>query len=151
MSSKFGPSGGVGGSAYDAPTPTSNGPWRISEAQGRSGSRIDQIELIWSNSVGSTKSSPTFGGGGGDPFEFTIENGDYLTEIRGSVGSNNNSVVLFSLQFFTKSGKVSPVFGSSTPASFYFQSPPGYQITGIFGRSGSAVDALGVYIDLIPS
>lgn len=106
--------------------------------------------MIWSNPFGSTKSSPPFGGSGGNTFEFDIDAGDYLTEIRGTVGTNNDSVVLFSLQLITKSGKVSPVFGEQTSTGFYFQSPAGYQITGIFGRSGSSVDALGVYIDLIP-
>jgi len=151
MSYVFGPSGGVGGNPYSAPVPTSgNAPWQISGVQGRSGSRIDQIEIVWSSKTGS-QSSEQFGGTGGDPFTFNIANGDYLTLISGSVGVNNGSVVLYSLQFFTLNGNKSPVFGSATSTPFNFQCPPGYQISGIFGRSGSAVDALGVYLDPIPA
>ena len=151
MSYVFGPSGGVGGGAYSAPVPTSGGgPWRISGVQGRSGSRIDQIEIVWS-SPGGSQSSDQFGGDGGSPFQFAIPDKDYLTLISGTVGINNGSVVLYSLQFFTQNGNKSPVFGSATSTPFNFQCPPGYQISGIFGRSGSAVDALGVYLDPIPS
>lgn len=151
MSYVFGPSGGVGGGAYSAPVPTSGGgPWRISGVQGRSGSRIDQIEIVWS-SPGGSQSSDQFGGDGGSPFQFAIPDKDYLTLISGTVGINNGSVVLYSLQFFTQNGNKSPVFGSATSTPFNFQCPPGYQISGIFGRSGSAVDGLGVYLDPIPS
>lgn len=150
MSSTFGPSGGVGGSPFTAPAPTANGPWRINAVEGRSGSRIDQIELIWSNSAGATDSSPEFGGTGGNPFNFSILTGDYLTAIQGTVGTYNDSVRLFSLQFSTKNNTKSPVYGKATSYNFSYVCPTGYQITGIFGRSGSAVDALGVYIDPIP-
>jgi Jacalin-like lectin domain len=150
MSYVFGPSGGVGGNPYSAPVPTSGGPWRISGVQGRSGSRIDEIEIVWS-SPGGSQSSEQFGGDGGTPFQFSIPDKDYLTLISGTVGVNNGSVVLFSLQFFTQNGNKSPVFGSATSTPFNFQCPPGYQISGIFGRSGSAVDAFGVYLDQIPA
>lgn len=150
MSFVFGPSGGVGGNPYSAPMPTSGGPWRISGVQGRSGSRIDQIEIVWS-SAGGSQSSDQFGGSGGNPFAFSIPDKDYLTVISGTVGVNNGSVLLFSLQFFTQQGNKSQVFGSATSTPFNFVCPPGYQISGIFGRSGSGVDALGVYLDLIPT
>ncbi|HXC70344.1 MAG TPA: jacalin-like lectin [Pyrinomonadaceae bacterium] len=151
MSYAFGPSGGVGGNPYSAPVPTTgNAPWTISGVQGRSGSRIDQIEIVWSSKSGS-QSSDQFGGDGGDPFTFNIPSGDYLALISGSVGVNSGSVVLFSLQFFTVNGNKSPVFGSATSTPFTFSCPPGYMISGIFGRSGSAVDALGVYLDPIPT
>lgn len=149
MSSKFGSSGGVGGSPYDAPAPSSGGPWKISGVQGRSGSRIDNIEVVWSAQSGGTQSSPQFGGEGGSPFQFSIPTGDYLTMISDSVGDYDDSVRLFSIQFTTKNGTKSAVFGKATSDSFTFQCPPGYQITGIFGRSGSSVDAFGVYIDPI--
>lgn len=147
MSSAFGPSGGVGGSPYTAPMPTSGGPWKISGVQGRSGSRIDQIEISWSSQAGGSQSSDQFGGDGGSPFQFSIPTGDYLTQIIGSVGTTDNSVRLYSLQFVTKAGVKSAVYGKAGSSNFSYQCPSGFQITGIFGRSGSAVDALGVYID----
>ncbi len=148
MSYAFGPSGGVGGIPYSAPMPSSGGPWKISGLQGRSGDRIDQIEIVWSNQAGA-QASPPFGGNGGNPFQFLIPTGDYLTQIIGSAGQYDGTARLFSLQFITKSGVKSPVYGSAGPGNFYYRCPPGYQITGIFGRSGTAVDALGIYIDAI--
>lgn len=139
----------VGGSPYNAPTPAIGDPWKISGVQGRSGSRIDQIEIVWTSKSGGTQSSSQFGGTGGSPFQFPIQTGDYLTQITGSVGEDDDSVRLFSIQFITQGGVKSPVYGQATSASFNFQCPPGFQITGIFGRSGSEVDALGVYIDKI--
>jgi hypothetical protein len=149
MSYAFGPSGGVGGSPYSALMPNSGGPWKISGVQGRSERRIDQIEIVWSNQAGGTQSSAQFGGDGGNPFQFSISTSDYVTQIVGSVGQHDGSVRLFSLQFITKSGAKSAVYGKAGSGNFNYQCPPGYQITGIFGRSKSAVDALGVYIDAI--
>src|SRR6266403_1272334 len=149
MSSAFGPSGGVGGSPYTAGMPTSGGPWKITGVQGRSGSRIDQIEILWSSQTGGTQSSDQFGGDGGSPFQFSIPSADYLTQIIGSVGTTDSSVRLYSLQFVTKAGVKSAVYGKAGPGNFNYQCPSGYQITGVFGRSGSAVDALGIYIDPI--
>jgi hypothetical protein len=151
MSWQFGPSGGVGGTFYDAPAPTSNGPWRISEIGVRSGNRIDEIEITWSNTSNESTSSPDFGGNGGKPDIFTIPNGDYLTEITGTVDDYDDGVRLFSLQFFTKDKSKSPVYGKQGSGNFSFQCPPGYQITGIIVRSGEELDALGVHIDLIPA
>lgn len=149
MSSVFGPSGGVRGSPYDAPMPNSGGPWKISEVQGRSGDRIDQIEISWSTQTNEIRSSPEFGGDGGSAFQFSIPSGDYLTQINGSVGTKDDSVRLFSLQFVTNAGLESEIYGQSGSGDFSYQCPSNYQITGIFGRSGGAVDALGVYIDPI--
>jgi hypothetical protein len=80
---------------------------------------------------------------------FPISTGDYLTQIVGTVGQYDSSVRLFSIQFVTSSGDKSPVYGQPGAAAFAFQCPSGYQITGIFGRSDQAVDALGIYIDPI--
>jgi hypothetical protein len=149
MSFKFGPAGGVGGSAFDAPypvIPSANKLWTISAMKGRSGSRIDQIQVVWAGAFGGGE-SPKFGGEDGAPFQFDIPPGEMLTQIVGSVGEYNNSVRLFSIQFVTNTGTPSPVYGHATSATFSFQCPPNYLITGIFGRADRAVDALGVYIE----
>lgn len=149
MTTAFGPSGGYGGAAFNAPAPGQNGSWRISGVEVRSGSSIDQIELTWTSQSGATQSSDEFGGEGGAPSSFGIAAGDYLTAIVGSVCTYNNLVLISSLQCFTKNGYASSVFGIPTNRNFYFECPAGYQIIGIFGRSGSELDALGVYIDEI--
>lgn len=148
MSYKFGPAGGVGGSPYDAPYPTvpaPGNPFGISAMQGRSGDRIDQIQVVWQGAGGGGE-SPPFGGGGGQPFRFDIPPGERLAQIVGSVGAYNGSVRLFSIQFITNVGTASTVYGKATSDAFSFQCPPNYVVTGIFGRADKEVDAFGVYI-----
>jgi len=149
MNIKLGPSGGTGGSPFEMVPNPKNGPWTISSIEGRSGTRIDQIELVWRNEQGNTDSSHEDGGSGGSDFNFGIPSGDYLTSIEGSVG-HHNSDRIFSLQFHTKNGLKSKTFGTQGTFDFFYQCPEGYQIVGLFGRSGTEVDAIGVYIDLIP-
>ncbi|MCK5146255.1 hypothetical protein KAR48_05835 [bacterium] len=110
--SKFGPSGGVGGSSFDAPKPSGDLTWRIREFNMRSASRIDQIQVEWANSAGDIKDSHKFGGEGGTDGEFDIANNDYLTKIDGTVGDIQRSTRLFSLQFTTKNGSTSDIFGT---------------------------------------
>jgi Jacalin-like lectin domain len=148
MSSPYGSAGGVGGSSFDAPyppAPQTNTPWVISAMKGRSGSRIDQIQVVWAGAGGGGE-SPPFGGGGGSPFEFSVPPGEILTQIAGSVGEYNGTVRLFSIQFVTNAGTKSPVYGQATDAAFTFLCPANHVITGIFGRAKDEVDALGVYI-----
>jgi hypothetical protein len=148
MSYKFGPAGGVGGTAFDAPYPTgatTMNPYAISAMKGRSADRIDQIQVVWVGAGGGGE-SPPFGGGGGQPFRFDLPPGESLAQIVGSVGVINNTVTVFSIQFITNAGTRSNVYGRPTSAAFSFQCPTNYVVTGIFGRSGDEVDALGVYI-----
>ena len=153
MSEKFGFSGGTGGSPYAAPAPSTHdqGPWKISMIQGRSSSRINEIELIWENPKHATRESGGFGGDGGGPFEFKIAPNDYLTEISGTVENAGDSVRIFSVQFVTRDGGRSPLFGTKTAFPFFYVCPRGFHITGIFGRSGTELDGLGVFIDPIPA
>jgi Jacalin-like lectin domain len=148
MSYKFGPAGGVGGTPFDAPYPTgatTMSPYAISAMKGRSGSRIDQIQVVWAGAGGGGE-SPPFGGEGGSPFRFDLPPGESLAQIVGSVGYYENSVRVFSIQFITNAGTRSNVYGQATSAAFSFQCPTNYVVTGIFGRADRAVDALGVYI-----
>lgn len=148
MSAPYGSAGGVGGSPFDAPYPTipsTNTPWVISAMKGRSGSRIDQIQVVWAGAGGGGE-SPAFGGDGGSSFQFSVPTGEILTQIAGSVGEHNGTVRLFSIQFVTNAGTKSPVYGQATSAAFNFLCPSNHAITGIFGRADKEVDALGVYI-----
>ena len=113
--------------------------------QGRSGDRIDQIQVVWEGAGGGGE-SPQFGGDGGLPFQFSVPPGEVLIQIAGSVGEHNGSVRLFSIQFVTNAGTKSPVYGRPTSDTFSFQCPSNHEITGIFGRADKEVDAFGVYI-----
>jgi hypothetical protein len=148
MPQQFGPAGGSGGRQFTA---LPDGPWRIGGVEGRSADRIDQIEVVWTDSAGKPHSSDQFGGQGGKRFGFQVNPGAYLTEIRGSVGTYAGTFSVFSLQFVTSDNVTSRVFGKATGYPFVFACPDGYHIVGLVGRSGHELDALGVYIDRIPT
>lgn len=153
---KLGPVGGTGGEEFDARPPGPGDEWKISQIELRSGKRMDAIEITWHSKHGDSKSSDSFGGQGGDRSEVLIQHDDYLTKIAGTIAwvhegeTMRNQVV--SLRFIRKSGTGSEEeYGKPGPMPFSFECPEGYQILGIFGRSGTEIDALGVYIDRIPT
>jgi len=153
---KLGPVGGTGGEKFDARLPGLVDEWKISQIELRSGKRIDQIEITWDSTHGDSKSSPSFGGQGGDRSEVLIPGDDYLTKITGTVawvheGDRMRDQVV-SLRFICRSGEGSEKeYGKPGSVPFYLECPEGYQIVGIFGLAGTEVDALGVYIDRIPT
>ncbi|MGD9675700.1 MAG: jacalin-like lectin [Candidatus Bipolaricaulia bacterium] len=152
---KLGPVGGTGGEEFDARPPGSGDEWKISQIELRSGKRIDQIEITWHSKQGDSKSSPGFGGQGGDRSEVLVPHDDYLTKITGTIawvheGETMRDQVV-SLRLVRRSGAGSEEeYGNPGPVPFSLECPEGYQILGIFGRSGKELDALGVYIDRIP-
>jgi len=136
----FGPSGGIGGTAFYPAIPL--GAYKIIKVWGRVGSTITQIGFTWSTPNGDM-SSPAFGAKGDPNFEVNIGAGDYLTQIFGSLNSQTR---VSTLKFVTKNNVETTVGSQLTDDQFGFSSPPGYQIALMFGRSGSEIDALGVTI-----
>ncbi|EOA20525.1 hypothetical protein CARUB_v10000839mg [Capsella rubella] len=87
----------------------------------------------------------------GELNEFAV---DYPTEsitsLGGSYGLVNlyNDVLIKSLVFKTSTGRTSPIFGSpGNPVGeeFMFEGKNGGKLLGFHGRSGQAIDAIGVY------
>ncbi|MEM9926623.1 MAG: cyanobactin biosynthesis PatC/TenC/TruC family protein [Cyanobacteria bacterium P01_D01_bin.50] len=99
------------------------------------------------------------GFGKGDDFkEFSIEAGDYLTQVSGTWGQqspNHPKEAIISIQFQTHNGVTSGVFGGESPHKqvepFAFTAPNGYAICGFFGATGrkDILARLGIYLQPI--
>jgi hypothetical protein len=155
---RFGPSGGILGEPFFArhltaavlPSKRPGPAWRIAQIKGSAGDFVYQLEVVWVSSQGEVDSSIEVGtDAGGGTFEFSIDPGDVLTRLTGTLnwGSFNHPQVS-SIQFGTANDKASPVYGNEwSKYSFSYTSPNGFHIVGLHGRASDAIDARGVYID----
>ena len=147
----FGPSGGIGGTAFYEAKPADA--FKIIRVWGRCNPRINQIGVDWITAKGVVSAGPFGGDGGSEKFSFDIGKDDYLTGIYGSVGEYKGAVQVFSLKFGTMNSNISPTFGTQQSFEFSFVSPLGFEISWIFGRAGAPptgeLDALAVALQLI--
>ena len=100
----------------------------------RSGTLIDSIQLVYQN--GGT--SGYYGGSGGSPTEIDLANGENVVTILGRSGSEIDS-----LTFVTNMGRIFGPYGGSGGNPFQVSQCGNFR--GIFGRSGSMVDAIGFH------
>lgn len=136
----MGPSGGVGGGAFsDARLPANFA--RVSEVRIRHGAWIDGVQVLHQLTSGKVKSQPLHGGGGGRLARFALRKNEYITAVRGRYGKYVDSIVLR-----TSSGRVFSTGGKGGNVDYAYAAPPGYQIVGFHGRSGSFLDSIGVVI-----
>ncbi|UGS11452.1 MULTISPECIES: jacalin-like lectin [Microcystis] len=91
---------------------------------------------------GETYLSDLVGGRGGTKGEFSIPAGDYLTKISGIWGMSvpgRPKQEIVTIQFETKKGVKSPVFGGKHGKQevdpFVLEAPEGQEIIGLFGLS----------------
>lgn len=77
-----------------------------------------------------------------------------ITSVGGSYGhvAHYNAVLVVSLFFKTSKGRTSPIFGQTNSSGkpvgteFFFEGKEGGTLLGFHGRSGDAIDSLGVYV-----
>ena len=132
---------------------------RIKTLRFHAGWAVDKIQVVYEDVATNppqTYESEAVGGGGGSPKEFSLETGDYITEVLGSWGSQAPGYPkeeIISLQFQTNKGVKSPEFGGGNSNKeiepFCFVAPQGYEVIGFFGSNGSHQNSLvrlGVYL-----
>ncbi|MFI9168262.1 jacalin-like lectin [Streptomyces lincolnensis] len=104
----------------------------------RGSSRLDAVSLTLDG--GTTLSH---GGTGGTASSLTLGSGEHLTSVKLTQGQKDGRTRIFSAAFTTDKGRT---LSSGTPATATqtFTAPPGWQITGFTGRSGTEIDKLGV-------
>ena len=129
--------GGTGGNDFDDLHAAGTVLGKIKAITVRHGDQVDSIAAIYDGYTGKT----AHGGGGGSEDTFTLDDDEWLTEIRGRSGSQLDQV-----QFFTSSGRASQVYGGFGGNPF-IERKDNSIIKALFGRSGSLVDQLGVYFD----
>ncbi|MFI6154806.1 jacalin-like lectin [Kitasatospora sp. NPDC051170] len=104
----------------------------------RAGSRVDQVGLNLTDGT-----SLTHGGSGGAASTLTLGGDEYLTSATLCQGSYSGHTRIFSASFTTNLGRT--LAGGTTTADCVTRTAPaGWQIAGFHGRSGDAVDKLGL-------
>ncbi|KAL5497101.1 hypothetical protein EMCRGX_G013507 [Ephydatia muelleri] len=99
----------------------------------RSGSLIDAIQLVYQNG----QSSGVYGGSGGAPASFVLGSGESVVAIAGRSGA-----LVDSLTFYTNMGRIFGPLGGGGGSSFHVSQ---CDFQGIYGRSGSMLDAIGFH------
>ncbi|MEM7591568.1 MAG: Dyp-type peroxidase [Cyanobacteria bacterium P01_A01_bin.83] len=130
-------------------------PSRISRLIMHSGWAVDKLQVEYEDLSSKAKSlSPAAGGPGGGEGEFSISEGDYITDIFGAWGRQAPGYPkeeIVSLKFKTKNGQEKSFGGENSQKEvepFFFKAPEGHQIIGFFGAFGSHQNSLlriGIY------
>jgi Jacalin-like lectin domain len=76
--------------------------------------------------------------------QFNLQANEYITSVKGHIGSFNGMFVVRSLKFETNLGSFGP-YGKEEGIRFELPAIIG-QIIGFHARSGQFIDAIGVYV-----
>jgi hypothetical protein len=129
--------GGRGGNPFSDPEPDSGA--RVIEVQVRSGGNVDSVQLVYMLRDGRTAAGPRHGGSGGNLSVFRLDSDEYLVGISGRSGDYIDSI-----QFQTNK-RTSPRFGGNGgDRDFQIQVPGNAQVSGLIGRAGQYLDAIGL-------
>ncbi|CAL4896488.1 unnamed protein product [Urochloa decumbens] len=143
---KVGPWGGNGGTVFDVTAP----PTRLDNMTIRAGEFIDSIGFSYVDDVGTIRIAGPFGGTGGNLTTIRFAATEFVTKLSGTLyirsASAGGKPVLSSLEIVTNTNRYGPYGTVHQDYLFSFPLPWGLIITGFFGRAGSIVDAIGVYI-----
>lgn len=104
----------------------------------RAGERVDRIEVALSNSY-----ILSHGGTGGNEQSLTLGSNEYLSSVQLCSGQHEDHTRIFYARFTTSTGR-NLSGGTTTADCATYTAPTGYQITGFHGRSGEAVDKIGM-------
>lgn len=134
---RSGAHGGTGGEPFDDLSAGGYVLGKIMAITVRHGRWVDKIAALYE---GQSNSNP-HGGGGGTEATFTLDNDEWLAEIKGCSGAKLDQV-----QFVTTKNRTSPPYGGNGGSPFALRKDESI-IKAFFGRSGSLVDQLGVYFE----
>ncbi|CAN6326134.1 unnamed protein product [Urochloa humidicola] len=117
----------------------------------RSGILIDSIGFSYVDKTFKKNTAGPFGGTGGQLTTIQFAPTEWVTKLSGtleirSLGSGVYKPVVASLEIETNIKKYGPYGRVNQDYSFSILVPQGWIIAGFFGRAGSLVDAIGVYI-----
>ncbi|WP_217549812.1 jacalin-like lectin [Streptomyces sp. GbtcB6] len=104
---------------------------------------VGSIRCTWLTTDGSTREGEWHGGPGGAIDSFSLDDGEFLTEVAGT-----HSSWVTQLHFTTNRGRRFGPYGKSLWPGKQHEfkiAPKGQAIGGFIGRSASVLDSLGVY------
>jgi len=111
----------------------------ISKITIRSGKFIDAIQLTYQYKH--RVSSKSYGGTGGKSKSLSLSRGEYITEFGGRSGKYIDSIYIK-----TSKGRTEKWGGNGGARAFKFVGTKNAPIQGVWGRSGTLIDAIGVVV-----
>jgi hypothetical protein len=146
MSGYYGPSGGTGGHPFDIRPPIEPNytidttPYTIAGIIFYVGSYIDSIQVIYRNTqTEEVILSEKVGGDGGSEFPVDPGPGGYIVAISGNYDNLVNGIFV---SFNDGNGVGVGLDHPNQP--FDYTTDPSQEVIGLWGRSGTYIDALGV-------
>ncbi|KAM0839775.1 hypothetical protein ACQ4PT_060101 [Festuca glaucescens] len=134
---KIGPWGGNGGFAKDMTVKESL--LRLESVTIKSGSYIDSLVFSYVDTQGKRHTEGPWGGSGGNPQTIVLGPKEFVKKVTGTIDNGISSLVLVT------NIKTYGPFGQERGQRFGETVPENTCVVGFFGRSGAALDALGVY------
>ncbi len=135
---RSGPSGGIGGQAFDDPPP---GPGaHIREIRVWSGLSLEALQIIHGHE-GELIERPKRGRSNSGFSVLKLQPGEFITEISGRY-----SGYIDQMEIRTNRSTVRRFGTAPGLHDFQYVAPDNYEISGIWGRAGRLLDALGIYL-----
>jgi Jacalin-like lectin domain len=143
-----GPSGGTGGNSQD--TDSDEGflepgtrVARVLLSFDDGHDAVEGIQFTHLRNNGSLLDLPHHGGFGGDQIFFDLARNEHIIKISGKYGRFVNSITI---ETDNPAHPPITVGGTGGEGKYTYEAPPGFEIVGFYGRSGSLVDAIGVVL-----
>nr|XP_029123298.1 mannose/glucose-specific lectin [Elaeis guineensis] len=133
----LGPWGGSGGTAWSFENAQTITKIKISV-----GDVVDSITFQYMDGE-TARWSPRYGGAGGKPTEIELGPAEFIISIKGYYGTYAGKTIIYSLTFVTTNREYGP-YGREQGTQFSVPKGTGW-IIGFHGRSGTLLDAIGVY------
>jgi hypothetical protein len=141
-----GPSGGTGGNSGN--TDSDEGflepgtrVARVVLSQDKSHEAVEGIQFTHVRQNGTLLDLPHHGGFGGAQQDFDLARNEHIIKISGTYENFVKSVTIE-----TNNPTHQITVGYQVGAVYTYEAPPGFEIVGFYGRSGTLVDAIGVVV-----
>jgi hypothetical protein len=136
---KCGPSGGTGGEEFaDDILPQD---CEVVEVHIYAQQQVHAVQIIHETCEGRRHPFPVHGSPTGMPHVLRLAADEFIVGIKGQFGTQVDSICI------TTNKQVSPVFGrEGGNVAYLYETSPGSEIVGFYGRAGAALDAIGVVV-----
>ncbi|KAI5016856.1 hypothetical protein ZWY2020_037234 [Hordeum vulgare] len=138
---KDGPLGGKGGTTCDI----TEAPHRLESVTIQSSDAINSIMFSYTDQAGKKQMAGPWGGNHVLTHTIPLAPTENVTKLFGTTGEFQGDTVVTSLTFVTNVATYGP-FGKTKGTPFSIPKEEGDNVVGFFGRTGSLVNALGVYV-----
>uniref|UniRef100_A0A0D9XAK4 Jacalin-type lectin domain-containing protein n=1 Tax=Leersia perrieri TaxID=77586 RepID=A0A0D9XAK4_9ORYZ len=125
-------------------------PRRLESVFINSGQVIDSLKFTYTGADGRVHTLGPWGGQGGfgENSEFTLDCGEFVTEVSGAIGTfADGQTVIRALKLVTNCGRTYGPFGDQDVKEEEFTcfSPAGRAVVAFHGRSGKYLNSIGTY------